>query len=751
LSVGIACAIVGVLVELGLDQVVGVAPWLIVAAGSGIVAAILGGQVGGIAAAVIGFASQAVVVRPALPSLAGLDGDNWQMDLAVAFGSIVIGLWIRALLLRPAVARARAPGSTLTASAAVASRSDGARRLGSGSGSRIAEPAASAGASESDRVLALAADVATSPDRALLVAVRDLGTARTPVQVADALARHAAAVSGARGSIVYLRADGASGFVARGRFGAADPTAPERIAATGAVGPAGAQPDDQVLQLPFGRGPIVAGLIRFVGGLDPAVDASGGPTAGPTADRRAGPLVELLWFVAADSLARITLEVANRSAAREADGAAGRVGVLATLAAELVRATTVDEVCRFLVDLAVDELGAGFALVHVPDQGSGRFRLAHARGYPAGLAASQAVIAAGASGPVTRAATEGAIVEVSGEEGWRQAFPNASNVPAITGVKAITAIPMQAASGLQGVLVIGWRDTLDRAALDRDLLKTAADQGAQAIERAILQAHDEDARRLQEAFIAVVSHELRTPITTILAGSRILRRRLADDPRSAELMDDVEFEADRLSRIVDDLLVLSRLERRHLTLGEEPVHLDHLVQRVVRSEAARWPGHQLAVVAATARHVVRGDETYIEQVLRNLVSNAAKYSPEGSLVEVAIDESDAGEILVRVLDRGAGVAPAEVGDLFSLFYRSPTTAASAAGAGIGLFVSRRLVAEMDGRMWASPRPDGGSEFGFALAPYAIEEGDGDEDAILAETASLPDPVDNGGHARTEAR
>jgi two-component system, OmpR family, sensor histidine kinase KdpD len=283
---------------------------------------------------------------------------------------------------------------------------------------------------------------------------------------------------------------------------------------------------------------------------------------------------------------------------------------------------------------------------------------------------------------------------------------------------------------LQGVLTIGWRTTADRARADRDLLAAAADQAAQALERATLHAHDEDARRFQEAFIGVVSHELRTPITTILAGSRLLRRRLDGDGRSAELSDDIEIEADRLSRIVDDLLVLSRLERRHLTIGDEPVHLDHLLTRVVRSESARWPDHRIAIRPSGGSHVVLGDETYVEQVLRNLISNAAKYSPAGSLVEVAIDDAPFGEVRLRVLDEGPGVKPSEVDELFSLFYRSPTTAASAAGAGIGLFVSRRLVAEMGGGMWARPRPKKGSEFGFSLSRYPLEEPD--PDALAAQ-------------------
>jgi len=243
----------------------------------------------------------------------------------------------------------------------------------------------------------------------------------------------------------------------------------------------------------------------------------------------------------------------------------------------------------------------------------------------------------------------------------------------------------------------------------------------------MLHAQDEDARRLQEAFVGVVSHELRTPITTILAGSRLLRRRLGDDVRTAELSEDIEAEAERLSRIVDDLLVLTRLERRHLALGDDPVQLGHLLGRIVDSEARRWPDHHFVRPQTRGTHLVRGDETYIEQIVRNLASNAAKYSPAGTTVTIEIDETAEAEIVVRVIDQGAGIAPDEIEDLFSLFYRSPSTVGMASGAGIGLFVSRRLAGEMGGRMWARPRPEGGSEFGFSLDRYPMDDPDLDDD------------------------
>lgn len=564
---------------------------------------------------------------------------------------------------------------------------------------------------------------------AVSLAVRDLAASRTPAQVADALARHATALSGSAGAIVYLGRDGGDGYAALGRHGAVDPTAPDRLPAGPTDDAPEASPHEESpdVDCAIRSGSTTFGVLRLAGG-------SGGTRP------QTGPLVGVLVQLAADALERGRLQTLRRVADVEATGAIGRVAILGRLATQLVGGTSVEDVARTLVDLAIDDLSAGFALLHVPDPGSAAFVLVHARGYPAGLLAGEQTIPPAAALPVTRAALGRALVDVVGEDGWRSAFPTASNVPAITGVRAITAIPMEVGGGLRGVLTIGWRTTADRARADNDLLATASAQGAQALERALLHAHDEDARRFQEAFIGVVSHELRTPITTIVAGSRLLRRRLTGDPQAAELSDDIEVEADRLSRIVDDLLVLSRLERRHLTVGDEPVHLDHLLTRIVRSESARWPEHRIVVSPSTGSHVVIGDETYVEQVLRNLVSNAAKYSPIGSAVEIAIDDAPDGVVHVRVLDEGPGVALAEVDDLFSLFYRSPSTAATAAGAGIGLFVSKRLVAEMGGRMWAEPRAGGGSEFGFSLGCYPIDENELD--------GAVPgkEPGDDGGAA-----
>ena len=105
--------------------------------------------------------------------------------------------------------------------------------------------------------------------------------------------------------------------------------------------------------------------------------------------------------------------------------------------------------------------------------------------------------------------------------------------------------------------------------------------------------------------------------------------------------------------------------------------------------------------------------------MRNLLSNAAKYSGAGSTVEVSLEDTE-GEVLIRVRDNGPGIAEDDADRLFGLYYRSAQQATTAPGAGIGLFVCRELVAAMGGRIWAESRPEGGSEFGFSIPAYVDE-------------------------------
>ncbi len=225
-----------------------------------------------------------------------------------------------------------------------------------------------------------------------------------------------------------------------------------------------------------------------------------------------------------------------------------------------------------------------------------------------------------------------------------------------------------------------------------------------------------EADTAREAFLGVLSHELRTPITSIYAGAELLQRRVGSDADSAELAEGLAEDANRLHRLVENLLVLSRVERGADLRREDPVLLHHLARRIVSYEAERWPGARFELEMPSTLPAIAGDESYAEQILRNLLSNAAKYGPPGGRVEVRLDHDDH-EVLLRVLDEGPGFDDGTETRLFDLFYRAPAAVRNAPGAGIGLYAVRALASAMHGRVWARTRPGGGAEVGVALPVY----------------------------------
>jgi signal transduction histidine kinase len=299
---------------------------------------------------------------------------------------------------------------------------------------------------------------------------------------------------------------------------------------------------------------------------------------------------------------------------------------------------------------------------------------------------------------------------------------HAAGAEAASRMHSWLAVPLVRRGTGIGLLEI---DSTDRNAFngaDVELLSTVARALGGSIELA--GRYDEEVRTnaLRDAFIGVISHELRTPITTIYGLSKMLRHRRDALPVEVQgqAIEDIEAEADRLFRLVEDLLVLSRAERGRVEISREPILLSHVLRRAVDAESARWTTRRFEIDVPPGLPPILGEETYVEQILRNLLTNAAKYSSDGSVVSVDV-RLDRDDVVVRVRDEGVGIADEDVAHIFDLFYRSASVTRKAAGAGIGLFVSRQLVEAMGGRMWATSRAEGGAEVGFALPTHSLDE------------------------------
>jgi signal transduction histidine kinase len=230
-----------------------------------------------------------------------------------------------------------------------------------------------------------------------------------------------------------------------------------------------------------------------------------------------------------------------------------------------------------------------------------------------------------------------------------------------------------------------------------------------------------EADQIRDRFLGVLSHELRTPVTSIYGGTQLLlgRGTRLDPETRNELLVSVAAEAERLQRMIENLVAMARIERGAEFGGTRPVLLDRIIKQLVERERGLWPEVTIKLVSNGPVQMVAADEEYLAQIMRNLLSNAAKYSGPGSTVQVSLEDGD-GEVLIRVRDDGPGINPDDADRLFNLYYRAAGVAAVAPGAGIGLFVCRELVATMGGRIWATPLPDHGAEFGFTLPAYVDE-------------------------------
>jgi signal transduction histidine kinase len=282
-------------------------------------------------------------------------------------------------------------------------------------------------------------------------------------------------------------------------------------------------------------------------------------------------------------------------------------------------------------------------------------------------------------------------------------------------LKSWLAVPIERNGSGIGMLEVDSTARHAFTAEDQALVATIGRALAGPVDLAARYAAVRRATQLRDAFTGVISHELRTPITTIYGMSHVLRQRHTSmDPESLRLaIADIEGEADRLRRLVEDLLVLSRSEAGRLDLAQDPLVVGHIVRRAIATVADRWPSHRFDTHLPASLPLVLGEEMHVGQVMQNLLSNAAKYSAEGSVVEVSVGAENDG-VTVRVLDEGNGLAPETSDRLFELFYRAPEAALRAPGAGIGLFVCRQLVEGMGGHIWARPRDGRGAEFGFWL-------------------------------------
>jgi len=224
-----------------------------------------------------------------------------------------------------------------------------------------------------------------------------------------------------------------------------------------------------------------------------------------------------------------------------------------------------------------------------------------------------------------------------------------------------------------------------------------------------------EAEELKSTFISVISHELKTPVALIKGYVGTLRREDADWDR--EIVKDslavIEEEADRLTGLIENLLDASRLQAGGLSINMSDVALNVLAERIATRFQTQSPIHKISVDFPEEFPVVTGDETRLEQVLSNLVSNGIKYSPQGG--EIIINgQVRPSQVIICVSDQGPGVAPEDIPHIFDRFYRSSIAKRTTKGAGLGLYLARAVIEAHGGRIWVDPRPGDGARICFSI-------------------------------------
>ena len=226
---------------------------------------------------------------------------------------------------------------------------------------------------------------------------------------------------------------------------------------------------------------------------------------------------------------------------------------------------------------------------------------------------------------------------------------------------------------------------------------------------------EEDARQ-KDLFLATLSHELRNPLAPIVSAGRILERTAGDDPRARRAIDMLERQAGHMTRLLDDLLDLSRVSGGRLELKPRPLDLRLCIRDAAETvrTAAQMKSQELRTESLPEAVMTMGDPTRITQIVGNLLDNAVKYCPAGTVIE-ATAEAAGKQVRVVVRDDGPGIDPTLLPHIFDAFEKVPTQSSRPAnGLGIGLWLAHRLARMHGGSLTVESERGVGTQFTLTL-------------------------------------
>ena len=292
------------------------------------------------------------------------------------------------------------------------------------------------------------------------------------------------------------------------------------------------------------------------------------------------------------------------------------------------------------------------------------------------------------------------------------------------GWRSVVAVPMLREERIIGSLVVRRKVTGDFTEETLDLLETFASQSALALLNAQLftalqerSAQLEIASRHKSEFLASMSHELRTPLNAVLGFSEVLLERMFGDinDRQEEYLRDIHNSGKHLLELLNEILDLSKVEAGQMELEFTSLDVPAALEYAVSMLRERATAHSIELRVELGERIgaVEADELRFKQVVLNLVSNAVKFTPDGGSVVIRAEEVN-NDLRVTVQDTGVGIPVEDRQRIFESFQQGGRGAAREEGTGLGLTLSRRLVALLGGRMWLESKVGAGSTFGFSI-------------------------------------
>ncbi|MHB8771369.1 MAG: DUF4118 domain-containing protein [Syntrophales bacterium] len=288
----------------------------------------------------------------------------------------------------------------------------------------------------------------------------------------------------------------------------------------------------------------------------------------------------------------------------------------------------------------------------------------------------------------------------------------------LPGAKALY-LPMVASSGVVGVVGVLPEDAKSRFdPEDIHFLESFVNQTAMAIERVMLakEVHEEhlkaEAQNVRNTFLSSVSHDLRSPLAVVAGAASTLLEKDASLDRSArlELLHTIREEADRLERIIRNVLNLTRLDSGAITVHKEWQPLEEIIGVVLNRFSDRLRERSLELSIPPDLPLIPFDTLLMEQVLSNLVENALRHTPTGTPLQIIVTPQKSA-VMIAIADQGPGIPGQEEEAIFRKFTRGTHTQM---GAGIGLAICRAIIEAHGGRIWAENRPGGGAIFTFVI-------------------------------------